>query len=85
MDYFNSEPVEMPDMNDSWAQVELWRWQYGELPQNGDKRELNISKGLHGMADAIEKGDQDNFPTPFNVISVLRYCAKIIESGECDE
>lgn len=68
-------------MNDSWAQVELYRWQYGELPpQDETCKKLDISEGLLGMARAIEKGDESNFPTPFNVVSVLRYVAKLLRN-----
>ena len=65
---------EMPDPEDSWARVELYRWCYGELPF--DRRPIIISQALNKLADAIEKGDKDNFPTPFNMISMLRYLAK---------
>ncbi len=68
----------IPEFNESWAEVELWRWQYGELPKPDDIRELDVSKGLEGMANAIEKGDIANFPSPFNVMSVLRYTSRLI-------
>lgn len=68
------------DPNDSWAEVELYRWQYGGLPEvGGISGTLDVSAGLLGMADAIDKGDESNFPTPFNVVSVLRYAAKLLE------
>ena len=75
----------IPNPEDSWAQVELYRWQYGELPpQDETCKKLDISKGLEGMAAAIEKGDQTNFPTPLNVFSALRYAAKLLteQSGK---
>lgn len=66
---------------DSWARVELYRWQHGELPF-GDDKSLDESKALLAMADAIEKGCKsgniDEMPTPFNVVSVMRYIAKKI-------
>ena len=71
----------IPDPEDSYAQVELYRWQHGELPFD-DSKDLDVSKGLIGMADAIDKRDLDNFPAPFNVSSVLRYAAKKLK--ECD-
>ena len=70
--------IKLPDLEESWARVELWRWQYGTLPQSDDMRPLDVSKGLQGMAAAIRKGDRSNFPTPFNVIAVLEYAAKLI-------
>jgi hypothetical protein len=67
------------DPNDNWAEVELWRWQYGELPASTDMRPLNVPEGLRGIAAAIEKGCKehkpDEMPSPFNVCSVLRYVA----------
>lgn len=68
--------------NDGWAMVELWRWQYGKLPDENDTRPLDISQGLKGMADALEKNNPSNFPTPFNIISVLRYVAKLTPNSE---
>lgn len=65
--------------NDPWTEVELWRWQYGELPQSTDMRPLDIGKGLIGMADAIEAGckagNAELMPSPSNICSVLRYVA----------
>lgn len=69
------------DSNDSWAQVELYRWQYGELPSS-DIKELNESVALEKMAKAIEVGDRNNFPTPFNVVSVLRYVSKLLSKNK---
>jgi len=65
--------------DDSWAQVELWRWQYGELPRPDDSRPLIPSVGLRNMAKAIEIRDPNDFPSPANVISVLRYTAKLLD------
>jgi hypothetical protein len=70
--------IKLPDPDESWAKVELWRWQYGSLPQPDDMRPLDVSKGLQEMAAAIRKGDRANFPAPFNVIAVLEYAAKLI-------
>lgn len=71
------------DPNDSWARVELYRWQYGELPPNENSQELDESIALQNMAEAIEggckTGDHRMMPTPFNVCSVLRYIAKKIK------
>jgi hypothetical protein len=48
----------MNDPNDNWAQVELYRWQHGELPgEDGHaERPLDEAAGLRAMADALEKG-----------------------------
>ena len=64
-----------PDGNDSWAMVELYRWQYGRLPVGIDEK-LSIPIALNKMADAIEKKDMNNFPTPLAVMSILRFVAK---------
>lgn len=72
---------------DSWALVELHRWQYGELPQPNDTRPLVISIGLQNMANALEAGMKKDatpevrqaMPDPFNVCAVLRYTAKTLE------
>lgn len=66
-----------PDPKDSWAKVELHRWCYNELPRQDDLRPIIISQALRNLADAIQKGDMDNFPSPFNMISILRYLAKL--------
>jgi hypothetical protein len=71
------------DPNDDWAKVELFRWQYGELPRGIDHRKLDVSKGLTAMAKAIEdgckSGDYEKMPAPFNVVSVLQFCARKIK------
>ena len=69
------------DANDSWAQVELYRWQHGELPpQNDTCKQLDEPAAIRAMADAIEAGcragDSKQMPSPYNVCSVLRYAAK---------
>lgn len=68
------------DPNDDWAEVELYRWQYGELPPPNDNRPLNIPTALKNMANAIEKRDMKNFPSPLGVTSVLRYVAKRVKN-----
>jgi len=70
--------IKLPDPEDSWARVELWRWQYGTLPRPDDMRPLDVSAGLRGMATAIRQGNRDNFPSPGNVVAVLEYAAKAI-------
>jgi hypothetical protein len=68
-----------PSPDDSWAQVELYRWQYGELPpQDESCKPLDVVRGIEAMANAIEKHDIKNFPSPVGVMSVLRYAAKLL-------
>lgn len=74
-----------PDPNNSWARVELWRWQYGELPSPDDNRPLDESAGLRAMADAFNTGHvegKNEWPAPFNVQSVMRYCAHRLDQVE---
>jgi len=63
---------------DSWARIELWRWQYGHLPIMGELRPLDISKALNNLSKALERGERTNYPTPMGVITILRYVAKIL-------
>lgn len=67
---------------DSWARVELWRWQYGGLPGSDDMRPLSVPAGLRGMAEAIRVRDLKNFPSPHSVQCALEYAARIIEKLE---
>lgn len=70
------------DPDDSWAEVELFRWQYGKLPNTTDYDcVLDVSAGLEGMSKAIElackePGKGHPMPAPFNVCAVLEYCAR---------
>jgi hypothetical protein len=76
--------IKIPDFEESWAVVELYRWQHGELPpQDGTCKPLDESAGLLAMADAIENGCKNEnaeipsqMPSPFNVCMVMRYVAK---------
>ena len=71
----------IPNPEDSWAKVELYRWQHGQLPpQNETSKPLDESKALLAMAEAIENGCKSGgslpMPSPYNVCSVLRYVAR---------
>lgn len=76
------------DPNDSWAQVELYRWQHGALPpQDETCKKLDEPTALRAMADAIELGcktkNREAMPDPYNVCSVMRYVAgKLARSKE---
>ena len=72
----------LPDPEDSWVRVELWRWQYGTLPAADDMRPLDVPTGLDGMADALtEPKHYGEWPAPRNTAAALRYAAKIIRAG----
>lgn len=63
-----------------WAQVELWRWEFGELPQSDDTRKQDERVGLRNMAAALLNGDRGAMPSPYDVATVLEYMADRLES-----
>jgi hypothetical protein len=79
--------MNIPDPNDSWAQVELYRWQHGELPpQDKQCKNLHVPTAIRAMANALESGlksgDMSNAPSPFNGLSVMRYSASVIQRSK---
>lgn len=70
---------DLPDPNDSWAMVELYRWQHGCLPGCAEdepkNRPLDIPLALESMAKPLEGNDTKAMPIPPNVASVLRFAA----------
>ena len=65
--------------NHSWAKVELYRWQHGELPpQDGEEKPLDVPTALREMARAL-MGEKESMPSPQNVASVLNFCADELE------
>lgn len=67
---------------DSWARVELYRLQHGELPpQQGLAKPVQISEGLKNLAGIIENPSL-NPPPRFSLASVLRFAAKELEAQE---
>lgn len=69
-------------MGDHWAEVELYRWQHGELPpQEGSAYPLDISKGLAAMAEACAP-EAEHHPAPFNVAEVLAFAGRKIAEFE---
>lgn len=77
-------PLDRCVANDAWAQVELYRWQHGELPPQDQSqcKDLVISKGLHKMADALGSPKPEDWPQFHALISVLRYTAEQLEGQE---
>ena len=63
----------------AWAEVELFRWCYGELPNPADMRKIDISKALENIADGIISGlynkNEEEIISPQNLCSVLYYLA----------
>ena len=76
--------MNIPNPNHSWAQVELFRWQYGVLPAGDDMRPVDVPTGLRNMAKSIMDGcktkDPQLMPSPSNLISVMEYAADLIEA-----
>jgi hypothetical protein len=66
--------------NDSWAEVELYRWQYGELPKYDSELPLSVKAGYSNMVNAIDSaitsGNPGDLPDFSNVLSVLKYVKK---------
>ena len=75
------------DANDSWAAVELYRWQHGNLPGEAGTKQLplDVPTALVKMAEALSQPDQTKWPAPFNVASVLAYAAKQIKASVPNE
>lgn len=69
------------ETNDSWAEVELYRWQYGELPPSNGSKPLDVPTALEKMAEALSQPDKTKWPSPFNVASVLAYAAKQLKAN----
>lgn len=62
------EMEKMQETNRNWGEVELFRWQYGELPQPEDKRPLIYSQGLINASKALMEKKVD----PFNAAEMLK-------------
>ena len=64
--------------DDSWAIVELYRWQHGELPPNdGTCKPLDLEKGAMAMADALlESSEPGAMPTPYNAAKIIQFLAR---------
>jgi hypothetical protein len=68
-------------MDDAWAEVELFRWQYGELPGSEDERKLDVPDALEAMATAISSGKATS---SFNVGQVLSAVARWFRAGRSE-
>ena len=70
--------MNIPEPDESWARVELWRWQHGgecgHLPQNDDMRPVDVPTALDRMAAATERGQT----SPMNCAIVMRYASKLL-------
>jgi hypothetical protein len=61
--------------NISWAQVELFRWQYGELPKPEDTREIDYEKAFKAASEGCKEGKLD----PFNASMMLWYAGELLK------
>lgn len=80
-----SGKLDIPNMNDQWALVELHRWQYGGLPQPDDVRRVAFKPALEAMGSALwntepthEGAPRPETPAPFNVASVFKFCQRFL-------
>ena len=55
----------------SWAQVELFRWQYGCLPGDNDFRKINLPEAFSKASRAILEGKV----SPYNASQMMSYAA----------
>jgi hypothetical protein len=62
----------------AWAEVELFRWQYGELPASDDIRTLDVVKAVKTMAVAVKQGEATREATAI----VLVYLASLLPTLE---
>lgn len=76
-------PISDTDFANSWAMVELHRWQYGELPLPSDCRPVDMKVAARAMASALRTAMQStaefaqtNCPSPFNCATVLAYLSR---------
>ncbi len=63
--------------NDSWARVELYRWQHDKLPTDNDNQEMIISKALSSAAIKLINPIEGQTISPLAVASVLMYLSKL--------
>lgn len=67
----------------SFAAVELYRWQHGELPpQDGTSKGLDIPQALNSLADGFKSPEVVDWPRPESVAAVLRFAAARIKQLE---
>ena len=72
------EPFSDPE--ESWARVELFRHQYGELPNSADERKLDVKVAAVKMAQAVADGKVDTF----NAAMVIGYLQTLIPDLNTD-
>lgn len=76
----SEEPKVVADENigeaagDTWARVELFRHQYGELPKQNDDRPINIVEAAACAAKAIRGGGV----SPYNAAMIIAYLGKTL-------
>ena len=67
------EKLSAEDRN--WGEVELFRWQYGELPKPDDKRPLIYSEALIKAGKAVREMQV----SPFNASEMLKVAGLLLK------
>lgn len=61
--------------NINWAQVELFRWEYGCLPGGDDMRPIHPETAFKNAAKAVREGKVE----PFNAAAMLWYAGELLK------
>lgn len=67
--------------NASWAQVELFRMQYGCLPGHDDMRPIDLEVAFKNAHKAVLKKEVD----PFNAAMMLWYAGELLKGKKLGE
>lgn len=70
------------DGNEQWALVELYRWQFGELPKMGEAQPLSVKTAVMKMAESFTQPNPEKWPAPMNIASVLAYLSTRMVKSE---
>jgi hypothetical protein len=66
--------------SNDWALVELYRWEYGELPpQDGTAKPLHMTIACEAMAEALTNPDAPAVPSSFNTGQVLAFAGRKLD------
>lgn len=77
--------IKIPNPDEGWAEVELYRWQHGELPpQTGECNPVSKPEALRAFVRLLNEGDMSKLPLPFNVAIVLSHIATQLELLELE-
>lgn len=71
--------------NEQWALVELYRWQFGELPKMGEAQPLSVKTAVMKMAESFTQPDPEKWPAPMNIASVLAYLSNRMVKSDTEK